>query len=119
MNKDTRRNIILVIVLVFAILGALSLIGCEQEQQIDVKPEIVHENTIELYVNTSTLPDGRILTSTSRFIYQNWRKRDSIVIVDTLPSLGTEKVHMDSDDNDGEGKDTTVAKQYDIYFQMR
>jgi hypothetical protein len=83
------------------------------------KPAIVHENSYEIDVASAQLSDGRIVITTTRDFYVHSKIFNHSVTVDTLPSLGTETVHIDGEDNDGNGKDTTIAKQYDVYTILR
>lgn len=78
------------------------------------KPKIVHENSVEYYAETSRLADGRVVVKTTQDIYVKSALLKSTIKYDTLPSLGTETVKLESVD-----KDTTISKEYDIYFTLR
>lgn len=95
-----------------------SLAGCSDEKPME-KPAVVHENSYEIDVASAQLSDGRVVITTTRDFYVASKIFKHEITVDTLPSLGTETVHIDGDDNDGDGKDTTIAKQYDVYTILR
>lgn len=88
--------------------------ACGDDAQKAEKPKIVHENSVEYYVETSRLSDGRIVVKTTQDIYLKWALSKSTVKYDTLPTLGTETVKIESAD-----KDTVISKEYDIYFTLR
>lgn len=102
-------------ILLSAALCAFSfaLVSCDEEEKTE-KPKIVHENSVEYYAETSRLTDGRVVVKTTQDIYVKSALLKSTVKYDTLPSLGTELVKLESAD-----KDTTIAKEYDIYFTLK
>jgi hypothetical protein len=102
------KKLLLVIPLVF-ILSA-----CGEDNPPAEKPKIIHENSVEYYAETSRLADGRIVVKSQQDIYVKSVLLKSTIKYDTLPSLGTETVKLESAD-----KDTTVAKEYDIYFTLK
>ena len=113
----TKKVVPLLFGILITALG-FSLSGCNDEPPVE-KPAIVHDNSYEIDVASSQLNDGRVFITTTRDFYVSSRLFKKSIVVDTLPALGTEVVHIDADDNDGNGKDTTIAKQYDVYTILR
>jgi len=107
MNAILRYSISLIILLFF-------IHRCKEESVPVEKPKIVHNNSVEYYVETSRLDDGRIIVKTTQQIYVQFSPCRTIVKGDTLPALGRETVHLDETE-----KDTTIAKEYDIYFTLK
>ncbi len=93
---------------------AAILSACGDDNPPAEKPKIIHENSVEYYAETSRLSDGRIVVKTQQDIYVKSALVKSFVKYDTLPSLGTEMVKLESAD-----KDTAIAKEYDIYFTLK
>ncbi len=88
--------------------------ACEGDAPPAEKPKIVHENSVEYYVETSRLSDGRVVVKTTQDIYLKSVLSKTTVKFDTLPVIGTEIVKLESAD-----KDTVIAKEYDIYFTLK
>lgn len=88
--------------------------ACEDENKSAQKPKIVHENSVEYYAETSRLADGRVVVKTQQDIYVNSALLKSNIKYDTLPFIGTETVKLESAE-----KDTTIKKEYDIYFTLK
>jgi hypothetical protein len=103
-----------ILLLASACIFTYLLVSCDDEQKPAEKPKIVHENSVEYYTETSRLADGRVVISTKQDIYVKSALLRSTVKYDTLPSLGTETVKLES-----AGKDTTIQKEYDIYFTLK
>lgn len=99
-------------------LLAIFLIGCNGEDE-QVDPQIKRENTIEYSVESKRLPDNKILLETKKIIYSNSSILKTISDFDTLPYIGTENIKIVDDDGEETDKDTTVAKEYDIYFTIK
>lgn len=105
-----KRILLLSALLAFPLLFT----SCDEDAPPAEKPKIVHDNSVEYYAETSRLSDGRVVVKTTQNIYVKSSLFKSTVQLDTLPSLGTEKVKLESAD-----KDTTIAKEYDIYFTLK
>lgn len=103
-----------ILLLASACIFSYLLVSCDDENKPAEKPKIVHENSVEYYAETSRLSDGRIVVKTKQDIYVKSALLKSTVKYDTLPSLGTEVVKLESAE-----KDTTIPKEYDIYFTLK
>jgi len=102
------------LLLALAFIFAGLFYACDQEAPPTEKPKIVHENSIEYYVETSRLSDGRVVIKTTQDIYLKSVLSKTTVKYDTLPFIGTEIVKLESAE-----KDTVIAKEYDIYFTLK
>jgi hypothetical protein len=99
-------------------LPLLLLTGCSEKEEEQAEPQIKRENTIEYSVQSNRLPDNKILLQTTKIIYINNSVSKSEITTDTLLDIGTEKIQILNDDDEVTG-DTTVAKEYDIYFTIK
>jgi len=92
--------------------------GCSGQEDEQAEPQVKRENTVEYSVQSKRLPDNKILLETTKIIYINNIAKKTDIITDTLPDLGTEKIQLVNDDDEVTG-DTTVAKEYDIFFTIK
>jgi hypothetical protein len=104
------------LLLQFFILIGIAGCGSDDEQ---VDPVIKRDNTIEYSVESKRLPDKSILVETKRIIYKDSKVLKSESIFDTLPYIGTENIKVVDDNDEETNTDTTVAKEYDIYFTIK
>jgi hypothetical protein len=95
-------------------LLAVFLPGCGDEEKPMEKPKIIHNNSVEYYVETSRLTDGRVVLKTTQQIYVRRQPYKMLVKLDTLPALGGETVRLEE-----ANKDTSIAKEYDVYFTLK
>ena len=99
-------------------LPFLFLAGCSSDEEEQVEPQIKRDNTVEYSVQSKRLPDNKILLETTKIIYINSQVKKTDITTDTLPDIGTEKIQVVNDDDEITG-DTTVSKEYDIYFTIK
>jgi hypothetical protein len=100
------------------LLPIFLLAGCSEQGDEQTEPQVKRENTVEYSVQSKRLPDNNILLETTKIIYINNVAKKTEVITDTLPYLGTEKIQLVDEDDEVTG-DTTIAKEYDIYFTIK
>ena len=105
-----KRLLLLLPLLIFA--------SCSDEDEQQSEPQVKRENTVEYSVQSKRLPDNKILLETTKTIYMNYMVKKLEITTDTLPDIGTEKIQNLNDDDEIIG-DTTVAKEYDIYFTIK
>jgi hypothetical protein len=106
------------IYLLLSFLVCICLPGCGKEDE-QSDPQIKRDNTIEYSVESKLLPDKRVLLETKRIIYVNSSVFKLESIFDTLPFIGTENIKLVDDDGEETNTDTTVTKDYDIYFTIK
>jgi hypothetical protein len=94
------------------------LFGCSKEDEMP-DPQIKRENTIEYTVESKMLPDKTVLLETKRIIYVNSKVFKTESIFDTLPFIGTENIKVLDENEEETSQDTTVTKDYDIYFTIK
>ncbi len=102
----------------FLLFPIFLLTGCSENEDEQSQPQVKRENTVEYSVQSKRLPDNNILLETTKIIYINSVAKKTEVTTDTLPYLGTENIKLVDDDDEVTG-DTTVAKEYDIYFTIK
>ena len=103
------------------VISLLFIAGCSKQKE-NVEPEIKRENTIEYTIDSKRLPDKKILLETKKIIYRNGSVLGSQTILDTLPEIGNEQIQIvdeDEDENETVTSDTTVSKEYDIFFTIK
>lgn len=93
-------------------------VGCKSEED-QTDPQIKRDNTVEYSVISKFLPDKSVLLETKRIIYVNSKVFKTESIFDTLPYIGTENIKVVDDDGEDTDTDTTVAKDYNIYFTIK
>ncbi len=100
------------------LLPVILFASCSEKEEDQSEPQIKRENTVEYSVQSKRLPDNKILLETTKIIYINSVAKKTEIISDTLPDIGTEKIQLVNDDDEVTG-DTTVSKEYDIYFTIK
>ena len=93
--------------------------GCGNSSDDQPDPVIKHDNSVEYTVLSKRLPDKNILVETKRIIYVNSKVFKTESIFDTLPGIGNEKIKIVDEDEEETNADTTVDKEYDIYFTIK
>ncbi len=101
--------------LVFSLMAALA--GCDEEAPPeDVVKEPSKEASVETQVATSHGEGFDLVTTTQKIWLQNNIVK-TFTHTDTIPSLGRERREIE--DENGNTKDTMVAKEYEIYLTAK
>lgn len=102
-------------VLLMLVFTVITFTSCEKKGE-QTPPNIVHDNSIEYYVTSKLQTNGSTILTTHMIIFKGNSQFKDLTVIDTLPSLGTEKVNIGTDD---EPKDSLIAKEYDIFFTIK
>ena len=97
------------------LLFALTLISCKESND-DVVNQPSRDGSIEATLSTEHLGSVDILTTE----YRVWNKGNvekSFTKIDTIKSLGT--TLEEGEDSDGNTKDITVPKDYEIFISVK
>ena len=104
--------------LLLLLIPVILFASCSEKEEDQSEPQIKRENTVEYSVQSKRLPDNKILLETTKIIYINSVTKKTEITTDTLPDIGTEKIQLVNDDDEVTG-DTTVSKEYDIFFTIK
>ena len=107
--------------IVLAILGAAALfllISCKDtEKNEDITNTVNKDGAIESAVKVEQLDSLRDVLITTHAVWKNNALIKNIEYRDTVPSLGLKRTVAEN--ADGDMKDVTVKKEYEIYITVK
>ncbi|TCJ18651.1 hypothetical protein EPD60_03895 [Flaviaesturariibacter flavus] len=98
-----------------ALLTAM-LASCSDENE-DLTHEVNHNGSVESSIQVSNLDAGHRLLTTRHKVWVGGSVYRTIEYTDTLPSLGLE--HTVAENEEGDEKNVTVDKDYEIYITVK
>lgn len=106
--------------IVLAILGAAAiffLFSCSDKKNDDITTTINKDGSIESAVQVQHIDSANDVLITTHKIWVHNNELKTVVYRDTLPTLGitTKK----AENKDGEKKDVTVQKEYEIFLTIK
>jgi hypothetical protein len=96
------------------LLGALA--SCSDENE-DLTKEVNRNGSVESSIEVSDLDPAHRLLTTRHKVWVHDSVYRTIVYTDTLPALGLERTVAENED--GDEKDVTVNKDYEIFITVK
>ena len=105
------------IVLVILAGALLMIISCGKKQNEDVTNEVNKNGSVESSIAVEHLDSLHDVLVTKHHVWVNNATLKSLEYRDTIPALGTE--HTTAENEDGDKKDVTVKKDYEIFITVK
>jgi hypothetical protein len=103
----------------YFLIGALStgvLASCSDENE-DLTNDVNRNGSVESSIEVSDLDSAHRLLTTRHKVWVHDSVYRTFVYTDTLPALGLE--HTVAENEDGDEKDVTVTKDYEIFITVK
>jgi hypothetical protein len=93
------------------------IISCGEDKNEDVTETVNKNGSIETAVQVTHLDSGRDLLTTTHKVWVKFNEYKTVQYHDTIPGLGVETTVAENEE--GDTKNVTVPKDYEIYITVK
>lgn len=106
-----------VVLAILASAALLFLFSCEEKQNEDVTQSVNKSGAIESSIKVEHLDSLHDVLVTTHVVWVRNNDIKTVLYRDTIPALGTE--HTTAENQDGDTKNVTVKKDYEIFITVK